>query len=58
LVIGWQALGNELLKNLVLSGVGTVTILEHGVVTDSVCAAHYFVSGQDVGQYAYIAHFV
>lgn len=50
LLIGLKALGNEIAKNLVLAGVGTLTIIDHEVVTADDLAAQVFVSEEHIGQ--------
>ena len=50
LLIGLKALGNEIAKNLVLAGVGVLTILDHEVVTEDDFSAQFFVSGEHLGQ--------
>lgn len=50
LLITMKALANEVAKNLVLAGVGSLTIQDHQPVTDDDLGAHFFVSKQDVGK--------
>ena len=50
LLIGMKALANEIAKNLVLAGVGSLTILDHEMVTDDDLAAQFFVSEEHIGQ--------
>lgn len=50
LLIGLKGLGTEVAKNLVLAGVGTLTILEHELVTEDDLGAQFFVSQEQVGQ--------
>lgn len=45
-----KALANEIAKNLVLAGVGSLTILDHEPVTEMDLGAQFFVSEQSVGQ--------
>lgn len=50
LLIGMKGLGNEIAKNLVLAGVGTLTILDHEQVTQDDLGSQFLVSEQQVGQ--------
>ena len=50
LLIGLKGLGTEVAKNLVLAGVGTLTILEHEAVTEDDLGSQFFVSQEQVGQ--------
>ena len=50
LLITMKALANEIAKNLVLAGVGSLTIQDHQSVTDDDLGAQFFVSDQDVGK--------
>lgn len=50
LLIGMKALGNEIAKNLVLAGVGTLTILDHELVTEDDLGAQFLVSEEDIGK--------
>lgn len=47
-----KALANEVAKNLVLAGIGSLTIIDHQDVTEEDLSAQFFVaeaqSGQDV----------
>lgn len=45
-----KALANEIAKNLVLAGVGSLTILDHEPVTEMDLGAQFFVSEQSIGQ--------
>ena len=45
-----KALGNEVAKNLVLAGVGSLTILDHEAVTEDDLASQFFISEEHVGQ--------
>jgi ubiquitin-like 1-activating enzyme E1 A len=44
-----KALANEVAKNLVLAGIGSLTIIDHELVTESDLGAQFFVSESDVG---------
>jgi ubiquitin-like 1-activating enzyme E1 A len=50
LLITFKALANEIAKNLVLAGIGSLTILDHEVVTETDLGAQFFVSQEHVGQ--------
>lgn len=50
LLIGLKGLGTEIAKNLVLAGVGTLTILDHEVVADHDLGTQFFVTQEQVGQ--------
>ena len=49
LLINMRALGNEVAKNLVLAGIGSLTVLDAGVVAEDDLGAQFFVSDQHVG---------
>jgi ubiquitin-like 1-activating enzyme E1 A len=49
LLIRIKALANEVAKNLVLAGVGSLTIIDHEPVTEQDLGAQFFVSDKDVG---------
>jgi ubiquitin-like 1-activating enzyme E1 A len=50
LLIGIKGLGSEIAKNLVLAGVGVLTILDHEMVTEEDLGAQFFLSETQVGQ--------
>ncbi|KAI9924404.1 hypothetical protein ASPWEDRAFT_47952 [Aspergillus wentii DTO 134E9] len=50
LLISMKALANEVAKNLVLAGIGTLTIIDHQAVTEEDLGAQFFVSEEHVGQ--------
>ncbi|KAI5291776.1 hypothetical protein KEM52_000070 [Ascosphaera acerosa] len=50
LVITFRALAAEIVKNLVLAGVGAVTIADHEVVREEDLGAQFFLSDQHIGQ--------
>src|SRR3954464_10097083 len=50
LVVGAGAIGNELLKNLVLLGVGSITVMDLDVVARSNLARCVLFRGADEGQ--------
>jgi len=43
-------LANEVAKNLVLAGIGSLTILDHEVVTEEDLGAQFFLTEEHVGQ--------
>jgi ubiquitin-like 1-activating enzyme E1 A len=49
LLISMKALANEIAKNLVLAGIGSLTVVDHEVVTESDLGAEFFISEADVG---------
>ncbi|KAI9847796.1 MAG: hypothetical protein M1837_001689 [Sclerophora amabilis] len=50
LLITIKALANEVAKNLVLAGVGSLTIVDHEPVTENDLCSQFFVSEADVGK--------
>src|SRR5208282_6884944 len=50
LLITMKALANEVAKNLVLAGIGSLTIIDHGPVTQTDLGAQFFISAADVGK--------
>ena len=50
LLIGMKALANEIAKNLVLAGVGSLTVLDHEPVTEEDLSSQFFVSEDHFGQ--------
>ncbi|KAG9777783.1 E1 ubiquitin-activating protein aos1 [Exophiala dermatitidis] len=50
LLIGMRGLGNEIAKNLVLAGVGTLTILDHGIVTEEDLGSQFLITEANIGQ--------
>jgi ubiquitin-like 1-activating enzyme E1 A len=50
LLITMKALANEVAKNLVLAGIGSLTIIDHEPVTETDLGAQFFVSAADVGK--------
>src|SRR5271156_5571015 len=51
LLIGIKALANEVAKNLVLAGVGSLTVLDHEQVTESDLYSQFLVSDEHMGQF-------
>jgi ubiquitin-like 1-activating enzyme E1 A len=49
LLITMKALANEIAKNLVLAGIGSLTIIDHENVTDRDLGAQFFLSETDIG---------
>jgi molybdopterin/thiamine biosynthesis adenylyltransferase len=50
LLISAKALANEIAKNLVLAGIGTLTIIDPEVVTEMDLGAQFFVTEADIGK--------
>lgn len=50
LLISIKALANEIAKNLVLAGIGSITLADHEVVTEDDLGAQFFISEADVGK--------
>ncbi|CAO3690429.1 unnamed protein product [Umbelopsis vinacea] len=50
LVVGMKGLGNEICKNLVLAGIGSLTILDHEPVTVQDLGAQFFLTESDIGK--------
>lgn len=44
-----KALGNEVAKNLVLAGIGSLTILDYELVKEEDLGAQFFISDEDIG---------
>jgi len=49
LLVNLKALGNEIAKNLVLAGIGSLTIIDDNPVTEDDLGAQFFISSDDVG---------
>ncbi|KAI9790400.1 MAG: hypothetical protein M1816_005218 [Peltula sp. TS41687] len=49
LIITMKALANEIAKNLVLAGVGAVTVVDHELVTEEDLCSQFLVAEDDVG---------
>lgn len=45
-----RALANEIAKNLVLAGIGSLTVQDSQVVVDDDLGAQFFISEQDIGK--------
>ncbi|EXJ93108.1 ubiquitin-like 1-activating enzyme E1 A [Capronia epimyces CBS 606.96] len=50
LLIGMRGLGNEIAKNLVLAGIGTLTVLDHELVTGEDLGVQFLVTEAHIGQ--------
>lgn len=50
LLISAKALANEIAKNLVLAGIGALTIIDSEVVTELDLGAQFFVTEADIGR--------
>lgn len=49
LLINIKALANEIAKNLVLAGIGSLTIIDNEVVRDDDLGSQFFVSEEQIG---------
>jgi len=49
LLITVRAVGTEIAKNMILNGIGSLTIVDNGIVTDDDLGAQYFLRDEDVG---------
>lgn len=45
-----RALSDEVCKNIILAGVGSITLLEHDVVTEEDLGAQFLVRQEDIGR--------
>ncbi|KAJ4353149.1 E1 ubiquitin-activating protein aos1 [Ascochyta clinopodiicola] len=50
LLVSIKALANEIAKNLVLAGIGSITLADHESVTEDDLGAQFFVTDSDVGK--------
>ncbi|KAF2652347.1 hypothetical protein K491DRAFT_695667 [Lophiostoma macrostomum CBS 122681] len=50
LLVSIRALASEVAKNLVLAGIGSITLADHEVVTEDDLGAQFFISEADVGK--------
>jgi ubiquitin-like 1-activating enzyme E1 A len=50
LLVSIKALANEIAKNLVLAGIGSITLADHELVAEADVGAQFFVSDADVGK--------
>ncbi|KAI1085656.1 hypothetical protein F5B20DRAFT_519231 [Whalleya microplaca] len=49
-LITMKALANEIAKNLVLAGIGSLTVVDDKLVTEADLGAQFFLSEEDIGQ--------
>ena len=56
LLIGIQGLGNEVAKNLVLAGIGGLTIVDDQTVTEDDLGAQFLISEKHVGMNASLTY--
>src|SRR5271170_4316089 len=49
LLINIRALGNEIAKNLVLAGIGSLTIMDSNIVTEADIASQFFITEENLG---------
>ena len=50
LLVGMKALGNEIAKNLILAGIGSLTILDHEPVTEDDLCSQFLITEEDMGK--------
>lgn len=50
LLIGMRALANEVAKNLVLAGIGSITVIDHETVREEDLGSQFFIEEEHVGQ--------
>ena len=50
LIVGLDGAGSELLKNLVLAGLGNITILEDRIVNQNIIDTHFYVVNENLNQ--------
>lgn len=50
LLISVKALGTEIAKNLILNGIGSLTIVDSEQVTEDDLGAQYYVREEDIGR--------
>lgn len=49
LLIGMRAIANEIAKNLVLAGIGSLTVLDPEVVTEDDPTSQFFIQQEHIG---------
>jgi ubiquitin-like 1-activating enzyme E1 A len=49
-LITFKALANEVAKNLVLAGIGSLTIVDDAIVTEEDLGAQFFINQDCIGQ--------
>ncbi|KAF9576261.1 hypothetical protein EC968_009823 [Mortierella alpina] len=50
LIAGMRALSNEVCKNIILAGVGSITLLEHETVVEEDLGAQFLIRHEDIGR--------
>ncbi|KAG0222050.1 SUMO-activating enzyme subunit 1, partial [Mortierella sp. GBA43] len=50
LIVGMRAISNEVCKNIILAGVGSITLLDHETVTEQDLGAQFLVRQEDIGR--------
>lgn len=50
LLVTIKALGNEVAKNLVLAGIGSLTVIDGAPVTEDDLGAQFLISEEDIGK--------
>lgn len=50
LIAGIRAVSNEVAKNIVLAGIGSLTLLDHALVDKTDVDSHFFFGEHDVGK--------
>ena len=50
LLVSIKALANEIAKNLVLAGIGGLTVVDHEAVTEEDLFSQFFVTEGDIGK--------
>jgi ubiquitin-like 1-activating enzyme E1 A len=53
-IINMQGLSQEVLKNIVLAGVGSITLCDHTKVVAKDLASQFFLRDEDIGKYVFI----
>lgn len=53
-----RALANEIAKNLVLAGVGSLTVQDNQLVDEDDLGAQFFISEEDVGKNVWLMAFI
>jgi molybdopterin/thiamine biosynthesis adenylyltransferase len=54
LLVTMRALGNEIAKNLVLAGIGSLTVLDPDTVTEADIASEFFVTEEHIGRNVFL----
>ncbi|ORZ16820.1 hypothetical protein BCR41DRAFT_380919 [Lobosporangium transversale] len=50
LIVGIRGLSNEVCKNIILAGVGSITLLDHEIVTEEDLGAQFLIRQEDIGR--------